>query len=342
MMMLDRISLESLPRCWGSDLTRSLVKFSWWWGFWLQRVNDDGGENEVVVMMTMTTEGWNTPKYSLNRWLLLKVHHWATILGFLTTIRFLHMMTMTMVLSGWELGLPNSVRGLPQMTIFLSQNFPHWPFHIFSHFHLNNSRVSFFTKYFLHDLRFGFLSQNFPHWPIHFPPNNSTVSFFYKCFFYFSWLYFDFGCPGSWVLFCLKADMEMFSCEGGGSLHPVNRTQLCWTQTHRDTETQTHKETIIQNTFSRLCLDFLVSKAVSPLTRLDSTSDTLCQSSSWSQANFDFSTFFIFEEKHCNTIVSDRRKTWTWNFMLIYSHNYHKNNGLPTLISIAGLTNTKS
>ena len=93
---------------------------------------------------------------------------------------------------------------------------------------------------------------------------------------------------------------------------------------------------------SWLCLDFLVSKAVSPLTRLDSTSDTLCQSSSWSQANFDFSTFFIFEENYCNTIVSDRRKTWTWNFMLIYSHNYHKNNGLPTLISIAGLTNTKS
>ena len=140
----------------------------------------------------------------------------------------------------------------------------------------------------------------------------------------------------------------------GGSLHPVNITQLCWThrntdtqkhthtKTHRDRGTQTHKETIIQNTFSRLCLDFLVSKAVSPLTRLDSTSDTLCQSSSWSQANFDFSTFFIFEEKHCNTIVSDRRKTWTWNFMLMYSHNYHKNNALPTLISIAGLTNTKS
>ena len=140
----------------------------------------------------------------------------------------------------------------------------------------------------------------------------------------------------------------------GGSLHPVNITQLCWThrntdtqkhthtKTHRDRGTQTHKETIIQNMSSWLCLDFLVSKAVSPLTRLDSTSDTLCQSSSWSQANFDFSTFFIFEEKHCNTIVSDRRKTWTWNFMLIYSHNYHKNNGLPTLISIAGLTNTKS
>ena len=140
----------------------------------------------------------------------------------------------------------------------------------------------------------------------------------------------------------------------GGSLHPVNITQLCWThrntdtqkhthtKTHRDRGTQTHKEIIIQNMSSWLCLDFLVSKAVSPLTRLDSTSDTLCQSSSWSQANFDFSTFFIFEEKYCNTIVSDRRKTWTWNFMLIYSHNYHKNNALPTLISIAGLTNTKS
>ena len=148
MMMLDRISLESLPRCWGSDLTRSLVKFSRWWGFWLQRANDDGGENVVVVMMTMTTEGWNTPKYTLNRWLLLKVHNWATILGFLTTIRFLHMMTMTMVLSGWELGLPNSGGGLPQMTIFLSQNFPHWPFHIFSHFPLNNSTVSFLPDFF--------------------------------------------------------------------------------------------------------------------------------------------------------------------------------------------------
>ena len=44
------------------------------------------------------------------------------------------------------------------------------------------------------------------------------------------------------------------------------------------------------------------------MTRLDSTSDTLCQSSSWSQANFDFSTFFIFEEKYCNTIVSDEEK----------------------------------
>ena len=67
------------------------------------------------------------------------------------------MMTMTMVLSGWELGLPNSVRGLPQMTIFLSQNFPYWPFHFFSHFPLNNLRVSFFfTKcFFLHDFHFG-------------------------------------------------------------------------------------------------------------------------------------------------------------------------------------------
>ena len=64
---------------------------------------------------------------------------------------------------------------------------------------------------------------------------------------------------------------------------------------------------------SLMCLDFLVSWGVSPMTRLDSTSDTLCQSSSWSQANFDFSTFFIFEEKYCNTIVSDGRKTWTWN-----------------------------
>ena len=29
--------------------------------------------------LSETTEGWNTPKYSLNRWLSLKVHHWATI-----------------------------------------------------------------------------------------------------------------------------------------------------------------------------------------------------------------------------------------------------------------------
>ena len=36
-----------------------------------------------------TTEGWNIPKYSLNRWLSHKVHHWATILRFLPTIWFL-------------------------------------------------------------------------------------------------------------------------------------------------------------------------------------------------------------------------------------------------------------
>ena len=29
--------------------------------------------------LSETTEGWNTPKYSLNRWLSLKVHYWATI-----------------------------------------------------------------------------------------------------------------------------------------------------------------------------------------------------------------------------------------------------------------------
>ena len=36
--------------------------------------------NWKVIMMT--TEGWSTPKYSLNRWPLLKVHHWAIILRF--------------------------------------------------------------------------------------------------------------------------------------------------------------------------------------------------------------------------------------------------------------------
>ena len=39
--------------------------------------------------LSETTEGWNTPKYSLNRWLSLKVHHWARILRFLTNIWFL-------------------------------------------------------------------------------------------------------------------------------------------------------------------------------------------------------------------------------------------------------------
>ena len=123
MMMLDRISLESLPRCWGSDLTRSLVKFSRWWGFWLQRANDDGGENVVVVMMTMTTEGWNTPKYTLNRWLLLKVHNWATILGFLTTIRFLH-------IQGGFFNWAAQISVLKRKTLFNQWgSFVHWEFH---------------------------------------------------------------------------------------------------------------------------------------------------------------------------------------------------------------------
>ena len=34
-------------------------------------------------------KGWNTPKYNLHRWPSLEVHHWATILRFLTTIWFL-------------------------------------------------------------------------------------------------------------------------------------------------------------------------------------------------------------------------------------------------------------
>ena len=42
-----------------------------------------------VTNVPLTTEGCNTQKYSLNRWLSLKVHHWATILRFLTTIWFL-------------------------------------------------------------------------------------------------------------------------------------------------------------------------------------------------------------------------------------------------------------
>ena len=58
------------------------------------------------------------------------------------------LMVVVVVLSGWELGLPNSGGGLPQMTIFLSQNFPHWLFHIFSHFPLNNSTVSFLPDFF--------------------------------------------------------------------------------------------------------------------------------------------------------------------------------------------------
>ena len=36
----------------------------------------------TVLPSVKTTEGWNTPKYSLNRWPLLKVHHWAIILRF--------------------------------------------------------------------------------------------------------------------------------------------------------------------------------------------------------------------------------------------------------------------
>ena len=41
----------------------------------------------LALVVLQTTEGWNTLKYSLNRWLSLKVHHWETILRFLTTIR---------------------------------------------------------------------------------------------------------------------------------------------------------------------------------------------------------------------------------------------------------------
>ena len=43
-----------------------------------------------------TTEGWNTPKYSLNRWPSLEVHHWATTLRFFTNIWFLHTLNICM------------------------------------------------------------------------------------------------------------------------------------------------------------------------------------------------------------------------------------------------------
>ena len=36
--------------------------------------------------MSESTEDWNTQKYSFNRWPSLKVHHWATILRFLTIL----------------------------------------------------------------------------------------------------------------------------------------------------------------------------------------------------------------------------------------------------------------
>ena len=43
----------------------------------------------AIVMFTFgSSEGWNTPKYSLNGWLSLKAHHWATVQRFLTTIWF--------------------------------------------------------------------------------------------------------------------------------------------------------------------------------------------------------------------------------------------------------------
>ena len=50
-----------------------------------------------------TTEGSNTPKYSLNRWLLLKVRNWALILRFLTTLLVLQLAIWLMAkwLDGW-------------------------------------------------------------------------------------------------------------------------------------------------------------------------------------------------------------------------------------------------
>ena len=47
----------------------------------------------IVIFRPLTTEGWNKPKYSLNRWLSHKVHHWATILRFLPTIWCLQRIT---------------------------------------------------------------------------------------------------------------------------------------------------------------------------------------------------------------------------------------------------------
>ena len=59
--------------------------------------------------------GWNTPKYSLNRWLSHKVHQWATILRFLPTIWFLQ------CAASWEAANPNNQRHIyHDMTILSS------------------------------------------------------------------------------------------------------------------------------------------------------------------------------------------------------------------------------
>ena len=42
----------------------------------------------LSLSLLLTTEGWNTPKYSLSRWFSHKVHHWASILRFLPNILF--------------------------------------------------------------------------------------------------------------------------------------------------------------------------------------------------------------------------------------------------------------
>ena len=70
-------------------------------------------ESSYLMFMTFnlsivsheTTEGWNTLKYSLNRWLLHKVHHWAR---FIPTIWFaqccmmLGMWPAHRLTGGWE------------------------------------------------------------------------------------------------------------------------------------------------------------------------------------------------------------------------------------------------
>ena len=42
-------------------------------------------ESRFQFQSKETTEGWNTPKYSLNRYGSPEVHHWAIILRFLIT-----------------------------------------------------------------------------------------------------------------------------------------------------------------------------------------------------------------------------------------------------------------
>ena len=58
------------------------VYFFWWFSaLWWRNVHVLEPIDEY--MNYWDHEGWNTPKWSLNRWPSLKVHHWATILRFL-------------------------------------------------------------------------------------------------------------------------------------------------------------------------------------------------------------------------------------------------------------------